>query len=227
MQLKILSWNIWYDGYFDIVSKFLAEADADIIGIQEIVPNDPKRNVIGFLEKLGYKYIVAPVLTTKDGRIMSNAIFSKYPIESSERYILSEEKSRNALRAYIKIGDKTLHVFCTHLLHTHQQPSETQELQIDNLIKVLPKEKTILMGDFNATPESDTIKKISDILVNTDPAQTPTLCVYKEGCSVCNLEEVNIRLDYIFTTSDIKTNTPEVYSLKGSDHLPISVVVEI
>jgi endonuclease/exonuclease/phosphatase family metal-dependent hydrolase len=227
MKLKILSWNIWYDGHFDIISKFLAEADADIIGIEEIVPNDLQRNIIGFLEKLGYHYIVAPVLTIKDGRIMSNAIFSKYPIISSETYLLSEEKSRNVLRAYIKIGDETLHVFCTHLLHTHQQPSEIQKLQIENLIKVLSKEKTILMGDFNATPESNTIGKISKVLVNTDSKQEPTWCVYKEGCSVCNLEKVSIRLDYIFASQDLKTDSSKVYQSKGSDHLPISVNIEI
>jgi len=227
MQLKILSWNIWYDGHFDIISKFLSESDADIVGLQEVVPNDPKRNIIGFMEKLGYQYIVAPVLTIRDGRIMSNAIFSKYPIISSETYSLSEEKSRNALRTSIKIGDKTLHVFCTHLLHTHQQPSEIQELQVENLIKVLPKEKIILMGDFNATPESNSFKKINKILVNTDSTNKPTWSVYPEGCSECKLRGLDVRLDYIFTTSDIKLKKSEVYQSKGSDHLPISVVVGI
>ena len=228
MQLKILSWNIWYDGNFIEISKFLAEFDADIIGLQEVVPDDPTRDIIGFLKKLGYQYAIAPILTIKkNGGTMSNAIFSKYPIVSHEAYVLSKTSVRKALRADIKVEEKILHVFTTHLLHTHQQSSEIQELQAENLIKVLPKERTIVMGDFNATPESNTIKKMSGVLENTDLSLIPTWSVYPEGCPICNPEKINIRLDYIFTSKDIKINSPMVHQSKGSDHLPISVIIEI
>ena len=228
MQLKILSWNIWYDGHFDEISKFLASFNADVIGLQEVVPDDPTRDIISFLKKLGYHHVFAPVKTIKkDGRTMGNAVFSKYPIINNETYVLSETSSRKALRADIKIGEIVLNVFNTHLLHTHQQPSEIQELQIDNLIKVLPKEKTIVMGDFNATPESNTIKKMSGILKNTDPGLIPTWSVYPEGCPVCNPEKIDIRLDYIFVSTDIKTNLPKVENSKGSDHLPISITIDL
>ncbi|MES2088346.1 MAG: endonuclease/exonuclease/phosphatase family protein [Patescibacteria group bacterium] len=228
MKLKILSWNIWYDGKFDEISKFLTAFDADIIGLQEVVPNDPTRDTIGFLKKLGYQSLFAPVLEIRnDGRIMSNAIFSKYPIVSNKTYVLSEAESRNALQADIKIGEKILHVFTTHLLHTHQKPSEIQELQVQNLLKVLPKENTIIMGDFNALPESAAIKKMREIFVDSDPASPPTWSVYPEGCSGCTPHKIFIRLDYIFTSKDIKVNSPAVHNSKGSDHLPISAVVEI
>lgn len=54
MILKIFSWNIWIDGYFDQVSGFLKKSNADIIGLQEVKGNDPRRDTIGFLNKLGY-----------------------------------------------------------------------------------------------------------------------------------------------------------------------------
>ena len=228
MQIKILSWNIWYDGHFNEISKFLESSNADIIGLQEVVPDDTTRDIIGFLKKLGYQCIFAPVLTIKkSGKTMSNAIFSKYPIVNNETYILSETNSRNALRADIKIRETTLHVFCTHLLHTHQQPSETQELQAENLVKILPKENTVVMGDFNATPESNAVKIMNKTLKNTDLNLTPTWSMYPEGCNVCNPKKVGTRLDYIFTSNDIKTNSPRVYQSGGSDHLPISVIMEI
>ena len=43
----------------------------------------------------------------------------------------------------------------------HQKQSDVQELQAENLVKILPKEKTIVMGDFNALPESATIREIN------------------------------------------------------------------
>lgn len=227
MQFKILSWNIWYDGYFEEISKFLKEFDADIIGLQEVVPNDPTRDTIGFLTALGYQQVVAPVLKLQDGRTMANAIFSKHEILSNQTYVLSEVESRNALRSDIKVAYKTLHVFSTHLLHTHQQPSQIQELQANSLIKVLPSTHSIVMGDFNATPDSQAIKKMSDVLVNTDPLSTPTWSVYPEGCLVCNPQAVDTRLDYIFITRDIKATSFKVEKSKGSDHLPISVKVDI
>ena len=228
MQLKILSWNIWYDGHFDEISKFLASFNADIIGLQEVVPDDPTRDIINFLKKLGYHHVFAPVKTIKkDGRTMGNAVFSKYPIIKNETYVLSETSSRKALRVDIKVKETILHVFSTHLLHTHQQPSETQELQAENLIKVLPKKNTIVMGDFNATPESIAIKMMNETLKNTDLSLAPTWSMYSEGCHICNPKKVDVRLDYIFTSEDIKTNSPKVYQSKGSDHLPISITINL
>lgn len=228
-DLKILSWNVWYDGQFDEISRFLTACNADILGLQEIVPDDPTRDIIGFLKNMGYEYEVAPVRTIKkDGRTMSNAIFSKYPILNKEIYLLSDTDNRNALRADIKIGEKILHVFSTHLLHTHQQPSETQELQVKNLLKILPKENTILMGDFNATTESVAIQKIKEIMVDSNSLATPTLNPIFFDCSKCDPKVMShTRLDYIFTSKDIKTNSFSVYDAKGSDHLPISISITV
>jgi len=229
MQLKILSWNIWYDGYFDQISEFLGTSGADIIGLQEVVPDDPTRDTVGYLTKLGYYHVLAPVLKIeKDGRTMSNAIFSKYPILESETYVLSGIDSRNAVRADVKVGETIIHVFNTHLLHTHQRPSETQDIQADNLVKALLPTHTIVMGDFNATPDSAAIGKIRKTMVDANSVPTPTLNVRLFDCSECDPRTiVDTQLDYIFTSKDIKTDSFTVYDAKGSDHFPISAVIEI
>ena len=83
------------------------------------------------------------------------------------------------------------------------------------------------MGDFNATPESPVIKSIQKVLVDSDPSSTPTWSVYPEGCRICNPQKLDTCLDYIFTSIDLKTSSFKVEESKASDHLPISVVVEI
>lgn len=229
MQLKILSWNIWIDGDFDEASYFLKETNADIIGLQEVKSDDPKRNVIGYLQNLGYEYVFAPVkhMWGKKNYNDGPAVFSKYPIKNNRIYILSKEDHRAAVKADIQIEDKILHVFSTHLLHTHQQPSLIQLEQADNLVKITSQEKTILMGDLNALPDSDTVKKISLTLVNTDPNLLPTWSNYLEGCLTCSPKGVIYKLDYIFTSKDLKKKNYKVEGSKASDHLPISVLVEL
>lgn len=229
MQLKIVSWNIWVDGIFDEIVEFLDQSKADIIGLQEVKNDDPGRDIIRHLESLGYNYVFAPVKKVFEDKTYNDgpAIFSRYKILASETYVLSDTKSRVAVRADIEADGTVLHVFSTHLVHTHQQPSELQELQADNLIKILPPDHTVVMGDFNATPDSAAIQKISRVLVNTDPQSTPTWSVYPEGCPACNLQGIDICLDYIFTSRDLKANSFQVGSSQGSDHLPISVKIQI
>src|SRR3989344_2312671 len=229
MQLKIVSWNIWMDCYFDQVKRFLRTSDADIIGLQEVKDTDPNRDIIGYLTSLGYQHVFAPVKKDWGDKTYNDgpAIFSKYNIRAREIYNLSEINNRVAVRADIEIGPAVVHIFSTHLIHTHQQPSEEQESQVGSLIKVLPANQTIVVGDFNATPESKAIQKMKEVLADTDPLSTPTWSVYPEGCSTCKPQSIDTRLDYIFTSKGIKKNSFKVENSNGSDHLPISVMVEI
>lgn len=228
MQLKILSWNIWIHGHFDQIARFLKESNADIIGLQEVKDDDPDRDVITYLKSLGYQHIFTPIPHGWAGKIYKDgpAIFSKYEIQETKTYILSNENKRATVSVDIKIGDKILHTFNTHLVHTHQQPSDEQNEQTDNLIKFLPNEHTIVMGDFNATPESTVIQKMQNVFVNTDPQSLPTWSVYLEGCNVCNQKDISVKLDYIFASKDIKTASFKVWDSKASDHLPVSVIVD-
>ncbi len=227
MNLKILSWNIWYDNDFKQVCDFLAVNNADIIGLQEIVPNDPARDVGNFLKELGYHEIIVPTKTLSDGRLMSNAIFSKYPIINTKTHLLSTMESRTAVQANIAINGKVLHVFSTHLLHTHQTDGEIQLEQTDALLKSLPTENTIAMGDFNALPKSLVIQKINTVLSgNTEQIHTVDPALF--DCTVCEPSTYStLRLDYIFTTPDLKTSPLTIENSQGSDHLAISTIIEL
>jgi len=231
MKLKIVSWNIWCDGDFDGISKFLKSSDADIIGLQEVLPDSKKIPITDFLKSLGYEYIYSGLtLTFSDGNTkeMGNAVFSKYKIIDTKIHNLSEDNNRIAVEADIKLPNGILHVFSTHIIHSHlMKPSESQDLQAENLLKILPKEKVIVMGDFNATPESNVFKIMTKELSNTDQSLSPTWSMYPEGCPVCKPQKPDLRLDYIFTSKDIKTSSSKVESSKASDHLPISVLIEI
>jgi len=232
MTLKIISWNIWEGKYlFDIID-FLKTASADVIGLQEVIQEKGgKANTAQLIaNELEYEFVYeTDSEIKKDGRRLDkgNAILSKYKILRNKTYILSETDKRSAIEADIKVGNTTLHVFNTHLIHTHQKLSDTQNFQAKRLIKVLPEGKIILMGDFNATPESDVVNNLSHVLKNTDASGAPTWSIYPEGCVGCNPKGVYFKLDYIFASKDIKSKLFEVGNSKGSDHLPISAIIEI
>jgi endonuclease/exonuclease/phosphatase family metal-dependent hydrolase len=156
---------------------------------------------------------------------MNNAVFSKYPIVDSKGHTLIEGRMGAVIEAKIKVGDEILSVFSVHLKHTHLKESEYQLEQARNLLKLVPKEKAIVMGDFNALPESNTVKLMSSALVNTDPSNKPTWSMYPDGCPVCEPDKLAWRFDYIFTTNDLKFNSAEVGESRASDHLPIFTIL--
>lgn len=118
-------------------------------------------------------------------------------------------------------------MFSTHLTHTHQQNSDIQLQQIEDLLGEVTNKRTVLMGDFNAIPESSTILEVKEKLTDTDGYDLPTWSVYPEGCTVCKPQEIDTKLDYIFTSSDIASSDYTVNQSKGSDHLPISITLHL
>jgi len=237
MRLKVLSWNIWIGGDLEGVVKYIRKSGVHIVGLQEVVP-ERTPNVIEAIEALGYHSVFSTALEVRhDGKNMGNAIFSKYPIRNERTHILSESnpekigsaegERRIAVQADIQCGGTILSIFTTHLAHTHQKSSLTQTMQAKNLIKLVPKERGIVMGDFNAVPGSETIEIMKRTLVDTDPTSQPTWSMYPEGCDVCNPQSVNTRLDYMFTTPDLKVLSSRVEHSKASDHLPISAEIEV
>jgi len=228
MHLKILSWNIWFDSPdFADICEYLKNNPADIIGLQE-VSDDPNMNIVEYLTKLGYNYVYTPAAVARGhGKQFGNAVFSKYEIVGKTDYVLSKEKSRNAIRADVRVGNQILHVYSTHLLHVHQEQSEIQEEQTKTLLENLTKDYTLVMGDFNATPASKSIEMLREVLVDNDLSNTPTWCMYPEGCPICYPGGLNTRLDYIFLSKDIKLLSSKVDKTKGSDHLPITIEIEI
>jgi len=227
--MKILSWNIWVDCHFEELKCFLSESNVDIIGLQEVKDDDPERDVIGFLKKLGYEYVFAKTEQIWNGKVYRHgpAVFSKFPIVNSKTYLIDKEDERAFARADVKVDDRILHIFSTHLIHTHQKPSKQQEAQVNELIKQLPKDNVIMMGDFNATPESEAIKKMREVLVDTGKDSDLTWSVYPEGCPACNPQSIDARLDYIFISKDIKSKNFKVEESTASDHLPISVEIDM
>lgn len=239
MKIKVVSWNIWQGNRLDEIISFLKDSNADIIGLQEVVERDGTNTAAIIANELGLQCVYyRSIDKTRLGVPQGNAILSKFSLLNSEVHYLSnvniykgtaETEPRIAVEVKIKIGFKTLYVLTTHLAYSPEfKSSETRNIQIDNLIRRLHSTNTILMGDFNSHPDSINISNINRILVNTDnDLSKPTWTIYPFEYEGFKEDSLRHRLDYIFVSKDIKVDAFLVEDSKGSDHLPVSAVLEI
>ena len=214
--LKLLSWNIWGGKYLPEVMDFLGKENADIVALQEVSEAHGGTTAGTIARAMGYESVYAPNVTFYErGKLVirGNAVLSRYPIVRNQTYALSSKESRVAVRADIDVRGTLLHVVCVHLIHSHQQPSLRQVEQVRYLITGLPKERTIILGDFNALPESKTIQLMRGAFRDTDTANTPSWCLYPDGCKVCKPERFEWKLDYMFATEKSYTERSSVANI--------------
>ncbi|MFA6608327.1 MAG: endonuclease/exonuclease/phosphatase family protein [Candidatus Paceibacterota bacterium] len=241
-QLKIVSWNIWGGENLKEIIKRLKVIDADVIGLQEVIRDSDRINVTKKIaEELGYKWVYEtshfPMETisefSRDSNAdktmgLGNAIISKHEIIDTKIHLLSETRKRTAVEAVIKVNDKNLHIFSVHFVHTHLKPFKIQDTQVKSLLKVVPKENSVVVGDFNATPEQKSIQVMKNTMLDTDVKGTQlTWSTNPKGCLVCKPSGLKYKLDYIFVTKDIKIASSRAVKSTASDHLLIYSIIEI
>lgn len=231
MTVRVLSWNIWWGGvYLDKVIAFLLASHADIIALQEVTqtPEGKNNTATMIADKLGMKYVYVTGMDVRPFKpfVMGNAILTKLPILAFKTQTLGSINTRAAIQADIKIQKTVLHMITTHFVHTHQQPSAEQEKQAADLLTFAPKEHTLICGDFNATPDSRTIAVVEKQFKRVDHSNDPSWSVYVEEFDRC-VKDLSVRLDYFFATPDIKASSFRIVQSDGSDHLPISVDIEV
>jgi len=238
-RLKIVSWNIWGGKHLDQIIDFLKGSNSDVIALQEVVQSGPigTNTAHQIAEALDCHYVYFNAVTHEREKIeQGNAIVSKLPIEHSEVVFLTglglyqqtaETEPRVAVVAAIR--GIPLRFITVHLAYSPGfQPSKIRDLQVTSLLKLLSKRRTILMGDFNAHPDSNEVKKVSGVLKQTDPGTfLPTWTVYPFELRGHQETELRHRLDYIFASPDIRVIEFRVETSDGSDHLPVSAVISV
>jgi endonuclease/exonuclease/phosphatase family metal-dependent hydrolase len=242
MKVSILQWNIWYKEDIHNIVKFLQKNPADIICLQELTRNyhTTEPETIQYIAKsLGYNYHFQEIVLDDERWTQANGIFTRFPITSGRSQWINEPIGSGSYddeyRAYIEVTieaeGKKLEVGTTHMSYTRGfENNPCKEQETDKLASIVADKKRnfILTGDFNASPDSPTIQKISDKLKNIGPSMTENSWTTKPF-SYDGFEEsgLNWRLDYIFSTPDIKAVTAEILKTEYSDHLPVFARLEL
>ena len=246
MIVKLLQWNIWYKEDIDQIVKEITRFDADVITAQEFIQHskinlDTAKYVA---HKLGFNYFYHTADTwggRKDKETQGNAIFSRFPITKTDFTYISPPKHNptNALeegRVYVEttldIEGKPLTVGTTHLTFTpHFEITDQRKTEANKLIEVIKDKKAnyIFGADLNAAPDSYIIKEFAKHLKHVGPDYSQATFANQpfDYRGMYQVEGLEWRLDYLFTTPDVRVISTQIMTTKYSDHLPILVNLEI
>ena len=235
MKINVMSYNVQhFENYltgeidFDSYADFLKTAD--IIGLNEVrgefkTPAAPSQAEI-IAKKTGYNLYYAEAIKLEGDNSYGNALLSKYPILSAEKFMLPspppEEfpdywvEDRCMLKATIDVQGNIVTVF---VIHFGLSPEELRRAT-EAVKKYVHGSKVILMGDFNMTPDNPFIADIKAILTDTaDFFNSPKLSFPSDN--------PDRKIDYMFVSNDVKVISSDIPDKILSDHKPYISVLDI
>ncbi|MFH2062205.1 MAG: endonuclease/exonuclease/phosphatase family protein [Candidatus Beckwithbacteria bacterium] len=225
MNFSVLQWNVWFKENPDRIIKEIKRMDPDVICGQELIQlnkNGKKVDTAKYIaNKLGYEYFYKEAETwsnreEKDNQ--GNAIFSRLPIKQTKFVYIQEPKhnpsdASHEGRVYVEIDDH-------------------RKKEVDNLLQIIEGKNKgyIFTGDLNSLPGSYSIEKLKQLknVAHVGPDYQENTFANKpfdyHGYKVDNL---SLRLDYIYISRDLKVESVEIVKTNVSDHLPILVKFNI
>ena len=214
---------------FDIMTQAIKQCNADIIGLNEMRDEGPDAEYEAqtkiIAEKLGYYHYFAKAIDFAGVNPYGNALISKYPIISAEVVLIPEPEVRGyngyyedrcLLKAVLDINGEKVTVMVIHFGLNPDEAENAAKAVTENL----PDGKVILMGDFNLPPESELLLPIREKLFDTAE-------LFDENKLSYPSDDPYIKIDYIFTSPDIKVTSADVPAIVASDHRPHTATIEI
>lgn len=232
----VMSYNIHHavglDGQLSLqrIADVITDSGAEIVGLQEVdrfygARSDFKEQAKELAGLLGYHYAyganldLAPAEGQTNNRQYGTAIISKYPIIRSENMLLSSfgKEQRGVLHAVVNLRGIHVDVYNTHLgLDVASRTAQAQEI-ID--LASGSEGPALLMGDFNAEPNSSEFQVLLDsgLFVNSFQGIEDAYTF-----PVINPSKI---IDYILTSPEVQHSNQRVIHTEASDHLPIAADV--
>ncbi len=225
--MKVMTFNIQHALDYknqkidiDLFVRSIKKYGADICGLNEVRGEGPledysdQTTAIG--SGLGYYYYFGEAIKVDGENPYGNAIVSRYPFKSVETVMIPdpEEKTEDArcesrcvIKAVVDIDGKDVCFLVCHMGLVHDERVNAVKT-LSNIIDEcdIP---TVLMGDFNTTPDDEVLKplleklSVADDKLPTFPSDAPTE-----------------KIDYIFY-KNLEFESVTTINEVISDHLPI------
>lgn len=229
--VRVMTFNIHHaegiDGEINLkrIANVIRENNIHLAALQEVdrgVERSFKIDIADSLSKLtGMDYTFGKNIIYQGGDY-GNAMLSAFPIvtgKNTHYKMIREGEQRGLLQSIIEVNGKRIAVLNTHIDY---REDDTERLSNVNEIFEMINEfeiPLIICGDFNDTPESETINKMKEKFEDAWEAAGKG-----EGLTYPAHEPVK-RIDYIFFKEDsgktLKLNSITVINSDASDHLPV------
>ncbi len=238
MKLRLMSFNTQHFlGYmtrkidFKAAANLVSDLGADIIGLQEIRSRGTDVNEYDdqtgrMCELTGFYGYFAEAIKFGGTEPYGNALLSRYPIKNARTVMIPDPEvraykgyyeTRCVLKAEIDVPGG-LTVLVTHF---GLNPDE-QENAVKTLAGLIGNGRTVLMGDLNVLPDDPVLLPIRERMYDT----AQSFSSLESGLSFPS-DRPDRKIDYIFTTKDIKVLKAEIPAAAVSDHRPYIADAEI
>ena len=193
--VRVATWNVWWrHGDWatrrPAIVETLRRLDADVVGLQEFSTREP--DMAAWLrDELGYEVATSP--DGDDDRYgLTNAIASRHPIVATEWEYLDVGElppHRTVLRATIDAPATAIDVYTTHLSHGFDQ-SGLRQRQVAQIARLVADRRPddpktafppVVLGDLNATPTSDEMRRLTGLADPAAPGLIFTDCWEQAG----------------------------------------------
>jgi endonuclease/exonuclease/phosphatase family metal-dependent hydrolase len=206
----------------DEIAKVIENNRPDIVALQEVSRGWVVSGRLDMLAWLSYRLNMPYVFGPTADPLWGNAILSRYPIVAYSRENLPPPDlfiRRGFIVALIDLGnDQQIKVIATHFDHL-EGDTDIRQLQAQTIIDFWGGlDRTVLLGDLNAGPQSPEINKLSYSGLEDAGLRWKSTNTYPSN----NPQE---RIDYIWTSLDLMANDVGVLSSTASDHLPVVAVI--
>ena len=232
--IRILTFNILHgattQGDFDLdkIAAVIQQTNPDLVALQEVDFKTNRAKNYDLATELGWRTKMAPLFGKAmdyDGGGYGEGVLTKMPIIASRNIPLPhspKNEPRAALEVTVELesGD-TICFIGTHLEHQRVSTDRTDQVNKINRVFLQNKYPTILAGDLNDTPESETISILKTHW--KDSAGEDTGFTYPS-------DNPRIRIDYILFRPENRWKVLDyqvICDTIASDHCAVLSVLEI
>ena len=224
--LRVVTLNIWnnqgpWPERLRLIRKELPTLDAHLVGLQEVLHLDAAGTpdqAQAIAEGFGYYTAFASAWHIGGGLQFGNALLSRFPIADAQSFLLPVEEgdeTRALLYCSVDAPCGRIPVFVTHLswqLHRSDVRQQQVAFIVARIKELAPVDgfPPVLLGDFNAEPESDEIRYLRGFNARLGRSVyfadcfaaagdgSPGYTYARENPFALRAHEPNRRLDYIF-----------------------------
>jgi endonuclease/exonuclease/phosphatase family metal-dependent hydrolase len=235
-MIRVVTINLWnkqgpWPERLRLLARGLRELEPDLVGLQEVLhlPGHPPDQADELAAPLELRAIYGPAWHIAGGPLaFGNALLSRWPILEHENLPLpvgDQAEGRALLHALVEAPRGRLRVFVTHLSwQFHLADVRARQVRaIDDAVRDrLGKDELppILMGDFNAEPDSDEIRFLRGLsalggrgtywadcfaIAGRGPGATYS----RDNRYAADLREPARRIDYVFVRGPDKLHRGE------------------
>ncbi len=218
--------NPWGQLDLEAIAQTIESENPDVIALQEVSRGWIVNGSADMLQWLGQRLDMPYVWGPTESGNWGNAVFSRYPIITSEVHALPTEELL-LHRGFIWTEIDTGTAVPLNLINTHyHQLDEDSAIRVQQTEALLDfwngRAHTLLMGDLNATPDTPEMQLLRDAGF-TDAIDAAGIT---PGYTYSSTDP-NRRLDYIWYTADISASEVVINPSTASDHLGVAATVEI